>query len=314
MSRIGRNDACPCGSNKKYKKCCEATGAYEPAPQISAEQPRKPEDFGMVIALRPRKKFQISPAQKIKRTTRSRHYKSPDDLLAQAFMATLALVLNACHQAGDAYKKATGHDIFLDFCKLIHVAENNLPEDVLKTTLSPFAYLRHATYHPAARAFFDDHIARTLQQTPEAIDLYNQLTDKPFDVWEFSPTEDPTYTTRVAFTNPATHKSREIDGMFCLSENIPTIYHLAALLPWRGYEFLLSLGAFEPVAIAKQHTVVDIKNPAASTPVPFYYNEHTAIKHLADPHALYAPAPLTPQSSPPPDQPEPPNAFTSIFK
>lgn len=24
MSKVGRNDSCPCGSNKKYKKCCEA--------------------------------------------------------------------------------------------------------------------------------------------------------------------------------------------------------------------------------------------------------------------------------------------------
>ena len=24
--KIGRNDACPCGSGKKYKKCCLATG------------------------------------------------------------------------------------------------------------------------------------------------------------------------------------------------------------------------------------------------------------------------------------------------
>ena len=23
MSRVGRNDPCPCGSGKKYKKCCE---------------------------------------------------------------------------------------------------------------------------------------------------------------------------------------------------------------------------------------------------------------------------------------------------
>jgi hypothetical protein len=23
MAKIGRNDACPCGSGKKYKKCCE---------------------------------------------------------------------------------------------------------------------------------------------------------------------------------------------------------------------------------------------------------------------------------------------------
>lgn len=24
MTRVGRNDPCPCGSGKKYKKCCES--------------------------------------------------------------------------------------------------------------------------------------------------------------------------------------------------------------------------------------------------------------------------------------------------
>ena len=24
VAKVGRNDACPCGSRKKYKKCCEA--------------------------------------------------------------------------------------------------------------------------------------------------------------------------------------------------------------------------------------------------------------------------------------------------
>jgi SWIM/SEC-C metal-binding protein len=27
--RIGRNDPCPCGSGKKYKKCCGASAALE---------------------------------------------------------------------------------------------------------------------------------------------------------------------------------------------------------------------------------------------------------------------------------------------
>ena len=27
--KIGRNDPCPCGSGKKYKNCCLATGEYE---------------------------------------------------------------------------------------------------------------------------------------------------------------------------------------------------------------------------------------------------------------------------------------------
>ena len=33
-NKIGRNDACPCGSGKKYKQCCEATGG---APQLTAQ-------------------------------------------------------------------------------------------------------------------------------------------------------------------------------------------------------------------------------------------------------------------------------------
>ena len=27
--KIGRNDPCPCGSGKKYKNCCLASGKYE---------------------------------------------------------------------------------------------------------------------------------------------------------------------------------------------------------------------------------------------------------------------------------------------
>jgi uncharacterized protein YecA (UPF0149 family) len=27
--KIGRNDPCPCGSGKKYKKCCGASGVLE---------------------------------------------------------------------------------------------------------------------------------------------------------------------------------------------------------------------------------------------------------------------------------------------
>lgn len=27
--KIGRNDKCPCGSNKKYKNCCLNSGKYE---------------------------------------------------------------------------------------------------------------------------------------------------------------------------------------------------------------------------------------------------------------------------------------------
>lgn len=30
--KTGRNDPCPCGSGKKWKKCCAALAAVEPAP------------------------------------------------------------------------------------------------------------------------------------------------------------------------------------------------------------------------------------------------------------------------------------------
>jgi len=29
MSKVGRNDPCPCGSGKKYKKCCEQKTAIQ---------------------------------------------------------------------------------------------------------------------------------------------------------------------------------------------------------------------------------------------------------------------------------------------
>jgi len=32
MAKIGRNEPCPCGSGKKYKKCCEAGAAAQSAP------------------------------------------------------------------------------------------------------------------------------------------------------------------------------------------------------------------------------------------------------------------------------------------
>ncbi len=36
MSKLGRNDPCPCGSGKKYKKCCLASGLYEGVSESSS--------------------------------------------------------------------------------------------------------------------------------------------------------------------------------------------------------------------------------------------------------------------------------------
>jgi len=38
VNKIGRNDPCPCGSQRKYKLCCGAVKLVVPAPPVSARQ------------------------------------------------------------------------------------------------------------------------------------------------------------------------------------------------------------------------------------------------------------------------------------
>jgi tetratricopeptide (TPR) repeat protein len=38
MAKIGRNDPCPCGSGKKYKKCCESAALAQSAERARAAQ------------------------------------------------------------------------------------------------------------------------------------------------------------------------------------------------------------------------------------------------------------------------------------
>ena len=40
MSKIGRNDPCPCGSGKKYKKCCLRKD--QAAKQVASPQSKQP--------------------------------------------------------------------------------------------------------------------------------------------------------------------------------------------------------------------------------------------------------------------------------
>jgi tetratricopeptide (TPR) repeat protein len=42
MANIGRNSPCPCGSGKKYKKCCEAKAAIHPRPQSPSSARSQP--------------------------------------------------------------------------------------------------------------------------------------------------------------------------------------------------------------------------------------------------------------------------------
>jgi tetratricopeptide (TPR) repeat protein len=39
MAKIGRNEPCPCGSGKKYKRCCQVLAAQSPPPMAIARDP-----------------------------------------------------------------------------------------------------------------------------------------------------------------------------------------------------------------------------------------------------------------------------------
>jgi tetratricopeptide (TPR) repeat protein len=47
----GRNDACPCGSGKKYKRCCGLQTALDPVQQVPASSSLHPREIGALVAL-----------------------------------------------------------------------------------------------------------------------------------------------------------------------------------------------------------------------------------------------------------------------
>lgn len=51
MTRLNRNDPCPCGSGKKHKKCCGSTSAAGPAPEVARANAAKELDRGLVAPL-----------------------------------------------------------------------------------------------------------------------------------------------------------------------------------------------------------------------------------------------------------------------
>lgn len=64
MNKTGRNDPCPCGSGKKFKKCCEskaATKALSPG-RVSLQQP--PTSSGKVSSLFQRARNVMPPENK----------------------------------------------------------------------------------------------------------------------------------------------------------------------------------------------------------------------------------------------------------
>ena len=50
MSAAGRNDPCPCGSGKKYKRCCGHAGPEAARPPLRDAEPH-PRDIGSLVAL-----------------------------------------------------------------------------------------------------------------------------------------------------------------------------------------------------------------------------------------------------------------------
>ena len=52
MHKVGRNDPCPCGSGKKYKKCCEMKGNTKKfVAQVLAPQSQETQDTSKVSSL-----------------------------------------------------------------------------------------------------------------------------------------------------------------------------------------------------------------------------------------------------------------------
>ncbi len=42
MAKIGRNEPCPCGSGKKYKRCCQTVAAPTPQPAVLSDTSSEP--------------------------------------------------------------------------------------------------------------------------------------------------------------------------------------------------------------------------------------------------------------------------------
>jgi len=60
MSKVGRNAPCPCGSGKKYKKCC-LSRQYEQRQEAAEEQrERESEDYPASRLSQPKSRPQIS--------------------------------------------------------------------------------------------------------------------------------------------------------------------------------------------------------------------------------------------------------------
>lgn len=67
MSKVGRNDPCPCGSGKKYKKCCEeklSRRKFHAEVLTTASQPAEAQETSKVSSLFFKRAVAPTPAEK----------------------------------------------------------------------------------------------------------------------------------------------------------------------------------------------------------------------------------------------------------
>jgi hypothetical protein len=51
MKKVGRNDPCPCGSGKKFKKCCESKLLGKKFQVSKIDNPDKPKGFSSISSV-----------------------------------------------------------------------------------------------------------------------------------------------------------------------------------------------------------------------------------------------------------------------
>ncbi len=283
MSKIGRNEPCPCGSGKKYKKCCESLETHGASTQDDTPDDTASDIFPMFIAMNPRKKPRTSPTKKLRQAANNQH---AGDVLAQQFMSSLIAILEASVTAAIAWESQTQTDIYEDLCQILGVDVEAVSENVARDILEPFTALRYFTYKTDAAPFFDTFIEKELKSSPEARQLYRQIRDQRFKVWQFNPAPGELFNARPAFADNV--ESSAFDGFLCFSSPpIASIYQFALAVRWQGYDLLLSLGSFDLYVAAVPQKVIDTSDPAADHIVPFYFNELTSLKRLADPYAEF---------------------------
>lgn len=139
MSSIGRNELCPCGSGKKYKKCClEKDRALEQTHQAVSLATMKDEDIGRELA-----SFAKSPAKLRefigqfdwpKQAQRQlaeelalelyAEYKPSSEIMRETLAGTLVMWHSFCEDTNPGFRKPGGYKGALEFFFLIDALDD----------------------------------------------------------------------------------------------------------------------------------------------------------------------------------------------